>query len=142
MTLTEDIARAREAGDFAEVAAKVPLMAAMGIGVSVKDGTLLATMAFSEPLIGNFAIRALHGGTLGALLESAAAFELMWTHSVERIPRVVGITVEYLRSGKAVETFARAEVVRAGRRVANVHAWAWQDDIARPIAAAHARFLV
>jgi acyl-coenzyme A thioesterase PaaI-like protein len=41
-----------------------------------------------------------------------------------------------------VETFARAIITKHGRRVANVRAEAWQDDPARPVAAAHAHFLL
>lgn len=141
MSFADEIASARQSGDFGSLSRRVPLMAAMGIEVEVRGGELRGCMRFDDALIGNFAIRALHGGTLGALLESVAAFELMWRHGAEQLPRVVGITVEYLRSGRALDTHARAEVVRAGRRVANVHALAWQDDPGSPIAAAHVRFL-
>jgi acyl-coenzyme A thioesterase PaaI-like protein len=47
-----------------------------------------------------------------------------------------------LRSGRAVDTFAAGRVTKQGRRVANVRVEAWQDDPARPIAAAHGHFLL
>ena len=53
-----------------------------------------------------------------------------------------GLTVEYLRSGRPVDTFARGVPTRQGRRVANVRVEAWQDDRSRPIAVASAHFLV
>jgi acyl-coenzyme A thioesterase PaaI-like protein len=58
------------------------------------------------------------------------------------LPKTITITVDYLRSGHAVDTYARGVVTRQGRRVANVHVEAWQDDRARPIATAHAHFLI
>ena len=48
----------------------------------------------------------------------------------------VNVTVEYLRGGLSQRTFAVGRVTRAGRRIANVSAEAWQDDPAKPIATA------
>jgi acyl-coenzyme A thioesterase PaaI-like protein len=103
---------------------------------------VLATMRFSERIIGNPAIPALHGGTLGALLESTAIFELLWQSATVVLPKTINVTVEYLRSAAPVDTFCRALVTRHGRRVANVRAEAWQEDRNRPVATASAHFLV
>ena len=46
------------------------------------------------------------------------------------------MTVEFLRGGTEQRTYAIGRVTRAGRRIANVSAEAWQDDHARPIASA------
>ncbi|RYZ35655.1 MAG: PaaI family thioesterase, partial [Myxococcaceae bacterium] len=59
-----------------------------------------------------------------------------------RVPKVISSTVDFLRSGKAQDTFARAFITRQGRRVANVRVEAWQDDRTRPIASSHALFLL
>ena len=143
------LAQAKRAHDPSGIADAVPYLRAMGIATHLDGDELVCTMRFSEPLIGNFAIRALHGGTLGALLESAAATTLLWralleTPSMEAlvIPRVVSMTVDYLRTGRAVDTYARAIVTSAGRRVARMRAEAWQEDRERPVAAAQASFLV
>jgi acyl-coenzyme A thioesterase PaaI-like protein len=50
------------------------------------------------------------------------------------------VTIEYLRSGRAVTTYARAEVRKVGKRVANVHVVAWQDERAAPVAALGGHF--
>jgi acyl-coenzyme A thioesterase PaaI-like protein len=42
----------------------------------------------------------------------------------------------------AADTFARGRVIRQGRRVANVRAEAWQESPDKPVAAAHAHFLL
>lgn len=143
------LASAKRASDPAGIAHAVPYLHAMGIETRLDADELVCTMRFSEPLIGNFAIRALHGGALGALLESAAATTLLWRElmlvpSVEAVvvPRIVSLTVDYLRTGRAVDTHARAFVTSAGRRVARVRAEAWQDDPERPVAAAQASFLL
>ena len=58
------------------------------------------------------------------------------------LPKTITLTVDYLRSGRPVDTHARAFVTRQGRRVTNVRVEAWQDDRGKPIATAHAIFLV
>ena len=98
-------------------------------------------MPFAEHLVGNPTIPALHGGALGAFLELAAAAEIM-RRTGGPAPRTIGVTVEYLRSGRARDTYARAEVKRMGRRIANVAVEAWQDDPAKPIALLYGRFLL
>jgi acyl-coenzyme A thioesterase PaaI-like protein len=52
------------------------------------------------------------------------------------------VTVEYLRSGRPMDTYARAQVKRIGSRVANVYVEAWQETRAAPITSLHGRFLV
>jgi acyl-coenzyme A thioesterase PaaI-like protein len=58
------------------------------------------------------------------------------------LPKTINITIDYLRSGRTVDTFARGVITRHGRRVANVRVEAWQDDPERPIAIAYAHFLI
>jgi uncharacterized protein (TIGR00369 family) len=134
--------RARAEGDFSLIVDAIPYNRFMGISAEVVDGRVIGKLSFAEHLIGNAQIKALHGGTLGALLESTAIFELMWRAETARIPKTINITVEYLRSGKAMDTFARCDITKLGRLVANVRAIAWQDDPDRPITAAHANFLL
>ncbi|HSB97743.1 MAG TPA: PaaI family thioesterase, partial [Spongiibacteraceae bacterium] len=97
---------------------------------------------FSEHLIGNPSANALHGGTLAALLEFTATCKLLSSSAALRIPKIVNITVEYLRSGRPQDTYARATVTRQGRRLSSVHVVAYQEDISRPIAMANSHFLL
>ncbi|RMH38538.1 MAG: PaaI family thioesterase [Deltaproteobacteria bacterium] len=133
---------ARDTGNVDGLVRLIPYLQFMGISMHLRDGELVGRLAFSDHLIGNARIQALHGGTLGALLESTAVFKLLVEAETVKLPKTINITVEYLRSGKPLDTFARAEFIRHGRRVANVRAWAWQDDPDRPIAAANAHFLL
>jgi acyl-coenzyme A thioesterase PaaI-like protein len=114
----------------------------LGLSLELEGDELRGRLAYSPRNIGNAGLPALHGGSIASLLESTAIFELLWRQEPVVLPKVVSITVEYLRSGKPVETWARARVTRAGRRIANVHASAWQDDPARPIATATVMLLL
>lgn len=79
----------------------------------------------------------LHGGAITGLLEIAGMVALIDALGEDR-PRVkpVNVTVDFMRGGRLVETCAKGRVVRLGQRIANVAIEAWQDDPARPIAAA------
>ncbi|MFW6051240.1 MAG: PaaI family thioesterase [Myxococcota bacterium] len=141
-TLLDRIERARRTGDFAPVLDAVPYARFLGIEVDTTEGRLTGRLRYAEHLIGNATIPALHGGTIGALLESTAIFKLLWEADTFRVPKTINITVEYLRTGKPVDTYARGEITRLGRRVANVRTTAWQEDPDKPIAAAHGHFLL
>jgi uncharacterized protein (TIGR00369 family) len=140
--LPELLAEARRTGDYAPLVAQIPYARFMGFDVRVEDGDVLGVMRFAEHLVGNPRVDALHGGTLGALMEFTGIFKLLHEAETGAVPRTVNITVEYLRSGKRLDTFARAHFIRHGRRVANVRIEAFQDDPKRPVAAANAHFLI
>ncbi|MEL7128309.1 MAG: PaaI family thioesterase, partial [Pseudomonadota bacterium] len=57
-------------------------------------------------------------------------------------PKPIDLTIDYLRSGKAEDLFARANVTKLGRRIANVRCDAWQATRSKPVASLHAHFLV
>jgi uncharacterized protein (TIGR00369 family) len=132
----------RETGRFEPVLAAIPYARLLGLSVAVVDGDPITTMRGADHLIGNPILRAIHGGTVGALLESAAIFKLIWEIRSIAVPKTINITVDYLRSARVVDTHARATITKHGRRVANVQVRAWQNDESKPIAAAHAHFLL
>jgi uncharacterized protein (TIGR00369 family) len=142
VSLVDIIAAAKQDGDPQRLSAAIPYARFLGLTAHVEAGELISTMRYADHLIGNPTIPALHGGTLGALLESAAIFELLWSSETVVLPKTITFTVDYLRSGAPTDTHARGIVTRHGRRVANVRVEAWQDDRSRPIATAHAHFLV
>lgn len=138
------IAEARAQRDFTPFLNAVPYFRFLGLSVKPgeTEGELICVLPSDPKLIGNARLPALHGGVVGALLESAAIVQLIWSAETDRIPKIIDLQVDYLRSARPVETFARAVITKHGRRVANVRAEAWQDDPAKPVAAAHAHFLL
>ena len=120
----------------------IPYFSFLGLRLEERDSGLVCVLPEDRKFIGNPTLPALHGGVVGAFLESAALVHLMATQEVTRMPKIINITVEYLRSGKPIETYAEAVITKPGRRVANMRIEAWQKDRSKPIAAAHANFLV
>ncbi|MFY1826932.1 PaaI family thioesterase [Myxococcus fulvus] len=140
--IAELVLEVRKTREYSRLTDAIPYTRFMGIGVENLAGEMMCRMRYQPMLIGNSFLPALHGGTLGALLESASIFELLLKTETPRVPKVISLTVDFLRSGKPQDTFARAIITRQGRRVANVRVDAWQDDRTRPIASAHALFLL
>ncbi|HEY8949704.1 MAG TPA: PaaI family thioesterase [Rhizomicrobium sp.] len=129
-------------GDPAKLIETIPYCRHLGITAAVKDGSLLLTMPFVQHLIGNPVLPALHGGVIGSLLETAAIAQVIFEMRGEKLPKPVDITVDYLRSGRAVESYARARIARQGKRVVNVHAEMWQEDESKPVAALRGHLLI
>ena len=143
MTEIADIVRAaKECGNHALLIGAIPYLQFIGFSLMSDRGEVLGKMPYAEPLIGNPSIPALHGGTIGALLESTAIFAAFLETEALVLPKIVTITIDYLRSGRPVDTYAKAAITRQGRRVVNVTADAWQEDRAKPIARANAIFLI
>lgn len=141
-SILEHIAAARAKGDLGPLVEALPYARFMGFSVRVDGGALVTTMTYGPHLIGNPALPALHGGTLGALMESAAAFTVLWASETAVLPKTITLTIDYLKPARPVDTHARGVITRNTRRVASVRVEAWQDDPAAPVAGAHVHFLV
>lgn len=138
----------------------VPYIQFLGMQFERHGDELTAVLPFSEKLIGNPMIPALHGGATAAFMEVASIIELSWAYlwqdiesgkidprtidhsNLPRLPKTIDFTVDYLRSGLPRDAYARARVNRSGRRYASVHVEAWQDNRARPFAQATGHFLM
>ena len=142
MSLMERMAAAKAAQNFQGLIDAVPYASWLGLTAAMQGDELITTMRYADHLIGNASLPALHGGTLGALLESAAIFELLWRAETAVLPKTITFTVDYLRSAAPVDTHARGIVTRQGRRITNVRMEAWQADRNAPVVSAHAVFLV
>jgi acyl-coenzyme A thioesterase PaaI-like protein len=127
--------------------ARIPYAQFLGLRVELAGDEMTAILPFSPHLIGNPSLPAIHGGVLGAFMELTALAQLAVAQetggdTMRRQPRPIDVTVEYLRSGRPLDTFARAQITRMGRRIANVRVEAWQETRAAPIAALHGHFIL
>lgn len=135
---------------------RAPYTAWLGVQFERHGNELTTILPYREELIGNPMLPALHGGATGAFLEITAQVELIWSLIWPRIetgtpteeavlhpwPKVIDITIDYLRTGLPRDSYARAKIVRSGRRYASVQVTGWQDDITKPHAAATLHFLM
>ena len=117
-----------------------PYARTLGLTLSRDSGRVVVTMAPGEGVAGRPGF--LHGGAMSGLLDYAAWVAL--TDALDGAGRIkpISITVDFMRGGKMEDAHASAQIIRLGRRIANVVATAWQDDEAKPIASANLKFLV
>lgn len=131
----------------------VPYIQFMGFKFDRRGDELTGIMPYSDMLIGNPMLPALHGGATAAFLETTAIVELSWAMMWDRmeagedtgnlrLPKTIDFTVDYLRAGLPRDAYARATINRSGRRYASVHVEAWQDNRARLFAQATGHFLM
>jgi FkbM family methyltransferase len=90
------------------VVEQIPYTRFLGIEVDRKGSELTIVMPFRDHLVGNVVLPAIHGGAIGAFLELTALAQLSLVEPTRRVPKTIDITIEYLRSGRAQGTYARA----------------------------------
>jgi uncharacterized protein (TIGR00369 family) len=130
-------------GDFGAFSALIPYAAVVGFEVEKTADGPVTLLPPKDSNIGNPLIPAVHGGVVGALLEHAGIMQILWECEIERFPKIVNISLAYLRPCiGTLETRAKAVLVKRGRSVTNVRMEAWQQDSSKPVAAAHAHFLM
>jgi uncharacterized protein (TIGR00369 family) len=121
---------------------RLPFAQTLGMRCEVLGDEMTAILRFQEKLIGNVAIRALHGGAIASFLELTAMLQVFLVSDMPRPPKPINLTIDYLRQGHAKDLYARAYVLKMGRRMASVRAEAWQENRAEPVTALMAHFLV
>ena len=122
-----------------------PYARSMGMEIDhiEEGGVPVVAMDFAERVQGRPGF--LHGGAIGGLLEMAAHAALraeLDRQGSDLRSKPVNISIEYLRGGVQERTFARGEVIRAGRRVANVRVEAGQGDRGKLVASSWMNFLL
>lgn len=140
---------------FTALTTDIPYIAFLGVKFQRRGDEVTAQLSYHPDLIGNPILPALHGGATGAFLEITAITSLAWLAALERFsatpywdgvfdpqPKTVDFSIDYLRSGKPQDAYARAVILRRGRRIANVRVEAWQDERQKPFIAAHGHFLL
>lgn len=142
MSILSAFLEARSNGELQAAIDQIPHARFLGLTLDRRDDRLITTMKFSDMLIGNPVLPALHGGTVGTLLEIAGLAQLLWEMEAGHLPKAINVSINYLRAGRALDTHAEARITRQGRRVANVRAEAWQKSRAKPIATAQIHFLL
>ena len=138
-----EIAGQTRADEVRAFIARTPLAQEMGLKCEVMGDEMTMIMPFQDKLIGNFMIKAIHGGAIGAFLElTSQAQVFLVTEHLARPPRPINLTIDYLRQGHAKDLYARAEITKMGRRMCSVRAEAWQDEREKPVTTLMAHFMV
>jgi acyl-coenzyme A thioesterase PaaI-like protein len=136
----EQLQRAHEQGDYAPLLKLIPYAGLIGVECSRVGDELLFRLPANKDNIGNPLLPAIHGGVIAGFMELSAALHLLVATGSPGVPKIIDFSLDYLRAGQFRDTWARCQVCRQGRRVANVAITAWQSTEAEPIATARAHF--
>ena len=120
----------------------IPFATFLGVCLELASDELTAHLPFAPHLIGNPMIPALHGGVIGAFMEITAMAQLKRDGNFDHVPKPIDVNIQYLRSGKPLDTYAQAVVKRIGRTISSVEVSAWQETRQSPIATLQAHFLM
>lgn len=107
------------------------------------DGVPVISMPYADKVQGRPGF--LHGGAISGLLEMAAVaaiYRALQAKGSDSAIKQVNVTIDFMRGGLPLPTFAVGEVTRLGRTMANVEARAWQDDRHKPIAMGYMHYLI
>ena len=140
--LQTQLQQAYEQGDYAALLALIPYAKLIGVECSRLGDELLFCLPANKDNIGNPLLPAIHGGVIAGFMELAAALHLMLASGSPGVPKIIDFSLDYLRAGQFRDTYAKCQVWRQGRRVANVAITAWQSTAAEPIATARAHFKI
>ncbi|AKH69243.1 hypothetical protein IMCC21906_01565 [Spongiibacter sp. IMCC21906] len=112
------------------------------LGMEILEGDNYCVLPPRQSNVGNFSLPALHGGAIAGFMEMSAVIAVIKKTGISRIPKIVDISVDYLRAGLFKDTYSRCKVNYLGQRMVNVSITAWQDSEDKPIANARAQFLL
>ncbi|MEL6364916.1 MAG: PaaI family thioesterase [Pseudomonadota bacterium] len=121
------------------IIARSPAARFLNLGVDGDAAGRVYRLGFREAHIGNPLIRALHGGVVATFLEAAAEIELAAETGFARF-QTISVQIDYLRGADAEDMFARARLIKVGRRVAVADAIGWQASEEKPVARAALSF--
>ncbi len=153
-----DTVNFKEQNLYKQVFEGIPYLKLLGGRLEFANDELRVVLPYSKQIIGNPDLPAIHGGVTASLLEitakvtlclkilstghqSETKFPILSDQDLE-LPKTISFYVDYLRSGKPLDSFAKAKVYRMGRRYASVQVEAWQDDKSRMFAQGTGHFLL
>lgn len=140
--------RARAAQDAQVMVGALPYATALGMRALLREGELTFHLPPLQSNVGNPTLPALHGGAVGGFMEMAAVVHLMMSidhnklSGPPRVPKLVDFSIDYIRASRLLDSYAACEVVRQGRRLANVAVRVWQQDRGLPTATARSHYVL
>lgn len=140
--LQASLHQAREESSPQQILDLIPYSSFIGAEAKLENDAVLYWLDRRASNIGNPSLPAIHGGVIGGFLELSAAIEILYTLDVDLIPKVVDFSLDYLRPGRYKTIYASCTVLRQGKKLVNVTATAWQDNLDSPIATARCHFLI
>lgn len=139
-SIEQRVREAHDSGDYSTLINTIPYARMIGVRMQRLGDELIFQLPIAADNIGNPTLPAIHGGVIAGFMEQAAMLHLMIKMNSPAFPRIIDLSIDYLRAGLNRDTFATCQVWRQGRRIGNVSVTAWQTSSQEPIATARAHF--
>ncbi len=140
--LQKIIADAKASKNYSQLGDIIPYAKFIGIECTAVGEDLLCRLPPQEDIKGNPILPAIHGGVVGGFMEMAASMYVIFSLETDTLPKVVDFAIDYVRASRMIDTFVECDLVRQGRKIANVRINAWQTTRSEPVATARAHFLL
>ncbi len=140
--MTELVNKTLCEGGWDDLMDKIPYAKFIGLSALSMGDEIIFKMSPLDSNTGNPVLPALHGGVIAGFMETAATLDMMMRLDVIQVPKIIDLTVDYLRSGVMKDTYATCILNRQGRRVASVQVLVWQKSREVAIASARVHFLL
>ena len=127
---------------YSEILSKISYAQLLKIKVNIDSEKVIFVLPENEMNIGNSLIKALHGGAIAGFMETAGVAYLMVASDTFKFPKIINISIDYLRSGSLKDLFADCVITRQGNRVANVSVRCWHTATNCLIATSRMHFLL
>lgn len=141
-TLQTLVTKAHQSGDYQPVIDLIPYARVIGVQCERFGEEMIFRLPRNPDNLGNPTLPAIHGGVIASFMELSAAFQLILQLQRPALAKIIDFSVDYMRAGRDLDTFAMCQIERQGRRVGNCSVIAWQDRKGHPIASARAHFLL
>ncbi|GAB1258230.1 PaaI family thioesterase [Aurantivibrio plasticivorans] len=140
--------QSREQNNAQILVSALPYAQQLGMVVERVEGDWQFKLPPVKTNIGNPSLPAIHGGAIAGFMSMSAIIYLLMSYDQKcttqppKVPKVVDFSVDYVRACRYVDTFATCEVVRQGRKMANVGVRVWQQNSSNVTATARAHYLL
>ena len=98
--------------DIRKFLESIPYAQTLGVKPFFMGEEFTLILPYKRENIGNPTLPALHGGGVGGFMEVCAIAQLFMGSKAENLSKPIGINIDYLRRGKPIETYARADIFR------------------------------
>lgn len=120
----------------------VPYLKHLGFEIGYQEQNLVFRLPFSDKLIGNTKVPAIHGGVIGCFSQESMRVFSYLKLELPHLPRLVDFSLDYLLMAKSEAMYAQVNFIKTGKRISALDCKIWQEDFSKLIISSRANILM